>query len=212
MGIGNLRGRHGDARRGRCSSLPLMGIGNRPRKRNGRCVVCGLITPHGDRKPETRQINAIICRYSLPLMGIGNPVCAAAWRAPGRSSLPLMGIGNTKARTSATRTPSRLITPHGDRKLGVRRRARAGNEPLITPHGDRKPAGRRFSHNPELKAHYPSWGSETPVAQLGHHRPVAELITPHGDRKHRRGNRQRRVGQAHYPSWGSETRFRRLSA
>ena len=53
-----------------------------------------------------------------------------------------------------------LITPHGDRKLAVRRRVLQPGLALITPHGDRKQTGLL-----RTVGAFPS------------------LITPHGDRK-----------------------------
>ena len=99
-----------------CSSLPLMGIGNRL-----------LIIRYGSSQ-----------KASLPLMGIGNlgthrsiSRClirthypswgSETWTAPGggapnQASLPLMGIGNNTL-SGLLRVAINLITPHGDRKL-----------------------------------------------------------------------------------------------
>ena len=112
MGIGNLSPA-APPLLSTVSSLPLMGIGNiqtyaaeQPEPQ--------LITPHGDWKHLAASIRPVVKSYSLPLMGIGNPVrrsCAApaaahypSWgletfqmsRASCASpiSLPLMGIGN----------------------------------------------------------------------------------------------------------------------
>ena len=52
-------------------SLPLMGIGNRMLSpATGRAA--GLITPHGDREPDSPSRIRPTDPNSLPLMGIGN--------------------------------------------------------------------------------------------------------------------------------------------
>ena len=125
------------------SSLPLMGIGN-----FGPLLAAGqppdraqLITPHGDRKLESRierygtggeqahypswgsetrlPLNGTSSKEkaSLPLMGIGNLVVRRIYGAHITDSLPLMGIGNPAACAGRRRPPpAPLITPHGDRK------------------------------------------------------------------------------------------------
>ena len=193
----------------------------------------GLITPHGDRKLGARFLR---CEHnvgdSLPLMGIENTETrASSDDGETADSLPLMGIENRVVH-GETDTHCPLITPHGDRKLGLlRSAARAvfwsnslplmgienrlrgaelGVHPrLITPHGDRK--------------------LQEPARGVSHNQ---RLITPHGDRK--RGNLSliaRRVtslplmgienliapairmipgtSQSHYPSWGSKTTWQR---
>ena len=76
------------------NSLPLMGIGNR-RRRRGVNADLDLITPHGDRKLQTWGRRVYLRDLlSLPLMGIGNPSYPLILRPRRERSLPLMGIGN----------------------------------------------------------------------------------------------------------------------
>ncbi len=231
-------------------SLPLMGIGNsahvivgdplrhlitphgdrkRPAGRRGRGAGVGLITPHGDRKPQGMQ------RGMEPT----KPV-----------SLPLMGIGNLDQRRLGLIQLRLLITPHGDRKLpmaAVGERRYPVSLPLMgigntSPTGDspsvslvslplmgigNRASARQGAGRPS--SHYPSWGSETPEADLQGNVQVpslplmgignmnspstATIRQPYslplmgiGNWSRMPPGRQQRLRCSHYPSWGSETR------
>ena len=169
----------------RTAHYPSMGIGTASSSRR-RPGCSDLITPHGDRKPQSTGFSV----RSTPI------------------SLPLMGIGNFETSGPAQARAQRLITPHGDRKRGVGP-VDVDAAGLITPHGDRKPrdrkrAGRWRPAAPRGRSHYPSWGSETPQRDRDGRQPV-NLITPHGDRKRSPALGRIPASAPHYPSWGSET-------
>ena len=110
-----------------CScSLPLMGIEN---KTISECrttcgLIIGLITPHGDRKPEKLIVFSVRWRRGGPHY----PSWGSKTRAPASDAY-------------AEGLNLRLITPHGDRKPRcppARARLLSRRSELITPHGDRK--------------------------------------------------------------------------
>ena len=146
------------------ASLPLMGIGNPWRR-------------HRFKAPG-------IC--SLPLMGIGNAGVDIARRRDLWVSLPLMGIGNGRRTRESRGLMSGSLPLMG---IGNREEAQGASHRygLITPHGDRE---RRPWAGPTAPptAHYPSWGSGTPVGGAAE-RHRLRLITPHGDRERRGGHR-----------------------
>ena len=164
-------------------SLPLMGIGNPddgasagsttadshyPSWGSETCrhhpinrQVAQLITPHGDRKRTCSGSCCASSGSSLPLMGIGNDVQRQSIGKEGTTHYPSWGSETGLQRDRLLDVADGLITPHGDRKLVMRARARsrALSRSLITPHGDRK------------------------HSDGGSVREAVALITPHGDRK-----------------------------
>ena len=139
MGIGNTGIAGGYTSPATCS-LPLMGIGNHQQDRSD-AQHLRLITPHGDRKlddPLKQRPRLLGPHY--PSWGSETPH-ASINALPADSSLPLMGIGNTQpGGLTLARAPSSLPL------MGI------GN-PWNTGSTRARP----------LTAHYPSWGSETPV-------------------------------------------------
>ena len=121
-----------------------------------------LITPHGDRKRSAPAPRTEGRPPHYPSWG-SETSRTTAWPVTSKCvSLPLMGIGNAQVPKLAAR--------------GV---------VLITPHGDRKRRDARQRQRELLRAHYPSWGSET-VRRDAEARSKGDLlITPHGDRKPR---------------------------
>ena len=173
---------------------------------------------------------------SLPLMGIGNPIEAAAGTADHQASLPLMGIGNkcTCSPLSSAVNTSLPLMGIGNASSGSIRRIPPSSLPLMGI-GNRSPSSGRHRYR---SAHYPSWGSETCsrttapttaralITPHGDRKPrhfrgvgqqmrsslplmgIGNLITPHGDRKRRGAGRTAApAAPPHYPSWGSETRI-----
>ena len=155
-------------------SLPLMGIGNvsETRRYLTGCVR-NLITPHGDRKRQSRMSEVrppLSIHCSLPLMGIGNfylrrdrhriRLCShyPSWGSEtghggprlesvslSTASLPLMGIGNGSV------GPVGRITPSVSSSLPL---MGIGNCEKQVPCTNLS----NWHHS-----HYPSWGSETPL-------------------------------------------------
>ena len=142
-----------------------------------------LITPHGDRKPQSSAPHRLTtydlitphgdrkrCRVHQPGPGYHPLItphgdrkpCPSQSRHdvhPGGPHYP--SWGSETSQTSAACLPQRhLITPHGDRKPLVLAVRGVGEPDLITPHGDRKRIqySIRVDH---VLPHYPSWGSET---------------------------------------------------
>ena len=92
-----------------------------------------------------------------------------------------MGIGNTENLAHACLTV-RLITPHGDWKLAIRKGVKVGDVVSLPLMG----IGNWGTHSrciAPLRPHYPSWGLET-TGTSGRSRPP---------------------DSTHYPSWGLET-------
>ena len=113
-----------------------------------------------------------------------------------------MGIENEAVEDRRLRIPA-LITPHGDRKPGVRL-VDVADETVSLPLMGIENAARLSTPTRRRRSHYPSWGSKTRVDPR---RNVAQmrLITPHGDRKLDAAVNWGTRILAHYPSWGSKT-------
>ena len=202
MGIGNaLMARRSSP--APSASLPLMGIGNRPR--TGRPTTSsGTHYPSwgsGTRRPDGMTSRIV---HSLPLMGIGNA---------------------RKSPFNRPRSGSHLTTPHGDRELDTTLHRGRDALNLTTPHGDREPISpERLSIAMTRSLPLMGIGNQTtestasvlsnslPLMGIGNRsgglaaRRLRPLTTPHGDRERRRPpSLPRPESRSHYPSWGSGT-------
>ena len=208
MGIENTAARQP----GTCcmaASLPLMGIENLGQRRDQRHVGEVLITPHGDRKLEIPEFLSDTTRYSLPLMGIENPLAGRVTPARSMLSLPLMGIENGVTVGKATTDNWGSLPLMGIENVGTTNhvsRVAYRSLPLMGIENPVPTANAESAGSSSL----PLMGIENAGVLVPVLRKLADLITPHGDRKHRNTPAMRAERKTHYPSWGSKTGFARL--
>ena len=161
-------------------SLPLMGIGNK----NVELLISAisnLITPHGDRERMARRPRPVGSSphypswgsgttarraarappgFSLPLMGIGNPIVGRTCHDGRFGSLPLMGIGNTLRQRWRTDMIvfSLPLMGIGNRTTSA---STFGSAPTHYPSWGSGTRISRSGRSHRFSTHYPSWGSGT---------------------------------------------------